>query len=290
MTGSPIAKVSDTAFWVAHYRGLEGERGDALFQDPLAALLAGERGRKIAQAIPGGVFTSWIVVLRTCIIDDFIQRAIADGVDTILNLGAGLDTRPYRMDLPGTLTWIEVDTADIIAFKEEQLRNEVPRCRLTRLRRDLAIKDERESVLAKVNSQSKKFLVLTEGVVPYLSNDDVAALAEELKSLDRVAYWVVDYFSAAAVKRRPRQLQRKMRNAPFKFAPEDWTAFFETHGWRAQELRYFADEAVQRKRPLKLPRWLRLIFAIHSIVRPEQRKAFRTLAGFALLEPTVSDA
>jgi len=136
MTDLPIRKVSDTAFWVAHYRGLEGERSDALFHDPLAALLAGERGRQIAQAMPLGAFTSWVVVLRTCIIDDFIRRAIAEGVDTILNLGAGLDTRPYRMDLPGSLTWIEVDTAGIIAFKEEQLRTEVPRCRLSRLVRE----------------------------------------------------------------------------------------------------------------------------------------------------------
>jgi len=81
--------------------------------------------------------------------------------------------------------------------------------------------------------------VLTEGVVPYLSNHHIAALAEELKSLDRVAYWVVDYFSAAAIHQRPRQMQHKMRNAPFKFAPGNWTAFFEKRGWQVQELRYF---------------------------------------------------
>ncbi|MDE3110116.1 MAG: class I SAM-dependent methyltransferase, partial [Acidobacteriota bacterium] len=44
--------VSDTAFWVAHYRAIEGERPDALFHDPLAGVLAGERGRNIAEHMP----------------------------------------------------------------------------------------------------------------------------------------------------------------------------------------------------------------------------------------------
>jgi O-methyltransferase involved in polyketide biosynthesis len=47
-----IENVSDTAFWVAHHRGLEGERADALFRDPLAKVLAGERGRQIAESMP----------------------------------------------------------------------------------------------------------------------------------------------------------------------------------------------------------------------------------------------
>lgn len=42
MTDTPIENVSDTAFWVAHYRALETKRPDALFHDPLAGVLAGE--------------------------------------------------------------------------------------------------------------------------------------------------------------------------------------------------------------------------------------------------------
>ena len=41
--------VSDTARWVAYYRGLESERPDALFHDPWARRLAGERGRQMAE-------------------------------------------------------------------------------------------------------------------------------------------------------------------------------------------------------------------------------------------------
>jgi O-methyltransferase involved in polyketide biosynthesis len=49
---SPIEDVSDTVFWIAYLRALESQRVDATFRDPFAAQLAGERGRKISQAMP----------------------------------------------------------------------------------------------------------------------------------------------------------------------------------------------------------------------------------------------
>jgi methyltransferase (TIGR00027 family) len=178
VAASLIDSVSDTAFWVAHYRGLEGERADALFQVPLAARLSGDHGKQIARSMPGANFTSWAVVMRTCLIDDYIRFAIDGGVDTVINLGAGLDTRPYRMELSGSLTWLEVDYPAVIALKEERLREEVPRCRLARLAADLANETEREEMLSSANAGARKMLVITEGVVPYLSEGDVASLAE----------------------------------------------------------------------------------------------------------------
>lgn len=46
---------------------------------------------------------AFAMTLRTVAIDRLVQMAIARGVDTVINLGAGLDTRPYRMELPPTL-------------------------------------------------------------------------------------------------------------------------------------------------------------------------------------------
>jgi DNA invertase Pin-like site-specific DNA recombinase len=61
MTDTPIENVSDTAFWVAHYRALETKRSDALFHDPLADVLAGDHGHKIARAMPMPFMTAWAI-------------------------------------------------------------------------------------------------------------------------------------------------------------------------------------------------------------------------------------
>jgi len=74
--------------------------------------------------------TAWAIAIRTRIVDDYIRLALTQGVDAVLNLGAGLDTRPYRMDLPESLLWIEADYPSVIEFKEKPLLNEKARCRL----------------------------------------------------------------------------------------------------------------------------------------------------------------
>jgi methyltransferase (TIGR00027 family) len=279
-----IDDVSDTAFWIAHYRGIENERPDALFHDPLAKRLAGDRGKKIAEAMPRGNFTSWAVVVRTCMIDDFIRFAIAQGVNTVLNLGAGLDTRPYRMNLPATLHWVEADYPHVIEFKEDRLRNETPRCRLTRVELDLANTDERRRMLDTYCTNASKVLILTEGVVPYLSETEAASLAEDLKP--RAAYWIVDYLSAHVVKLRPRRIQEKMKNAPFKFMPDDWVGFFQQHGWRVKELRYLSEEAERLKRPLRFPLWMIVLGSARALFQTKaQREAFKSFYGYAILEP-----
>ena len=266
---------------------MEGQRQDALFHDPLAGVLAGEHGRKIADHMPMSFWTRWSVVLRTCIIDDYIRAAIKAGVDTVLNLGAGLDTRPYRMDLPASVLWIEADYPHVIEFKEERLVNERPRCRLERVKVDLEDAAARRAMLASVDPRAGSLLVLTEGVVPYLSEDDVTALADDLRAMAHVRCWVLDYFSFEASRyRRRNPMMRRLSKAPMKFAPKDWWGFFEVHGWRRTEIRYYMEEAQRRNRPLDMPLWMKLLFRIRGIFLSKQRReAFQKLAGYAVLEP-----
>lgn len=90
-----INQVSDTAYMAAAYRAMETNHSKAIFHDLLAAKLAGDRAKKIIDSVPRQTFIGgWSVVIRTRIIDDFIQGAIVECVHTILNLGAGLDARP----------------------------------------------------------------------------------------------------------------------------------------------------------------------------------------------------
>src|SRR5258708_7211698 len=133
MSARPLLEdVSDTARWVAHYRALESERPNGILRDPFARRLAGDRGRAIAEALPR-LSLEWMIPVRARVYDDLIVETVAGGnVNTVLNLAAGLDTRPYRLLLPADLRWIEADLPGVIATKTEALSNERPNCALER--------------------------------------------------------------------------------------------------------------------------------------------------------------
>jgi methyltransferase (TIGR00027 family) len=281
-----IQDVSDTAFMVAGFRAIETERREPLFRDPLAAKLAGDHGKKILAAVPRAFIGAWSVVIRTVIIDDLIKQAIDEGVDTILNLGAGLDTRPYRMALPKTLRWVEVDYPHVIELKEDRLADEEPRCRLDRIKLDLTDRSARRQFLAETSASATKILVLTEGVAPYLTEADVAELADDLKETEKVRYWIIDYYSPEAIRFGEKARSRFMRNAPFRFAPKDWFGFFDQHGWRPRETLYILEEAERLGRPLPLPFrlrvWVKLVGPFISRARRDRMKRF---AAYVLLIP-----
>jgi len=289
MTETTIKDVPDTAFMAAAYRAIESERREALFRDPLANELAGKRGREIINRLPPqAMMGGWSVIIRTCIIDELIQQAIAQGVDTILNLGAGLDTRPYRMALPETLRWIEADFPHIIEWKRTQLAQEMPCCQLERIALDLADHQARQQLLDDVASRSKNVLVLTEAVTPYLPETAVAALGADLRARAAIKYWIVDYFSPASYEYRRRSgMSRAMKNAPFLFEPRDYFGFFAATGWQPKEVKYFAEEAARLRRPAPLPWHVRLITSMLGILMsPEKRRAMKQYAGFVLFEPS----
>lgn len=287
MNEAPIRNVSDTALMAAAWRAAETDRPDALFRDPLAARLAGGKGRKILDALPKKAFVGgWTVVIRTRIIDDFINDAIVEGVDTVLNLGAGLDARPYRMELPASLRWIEVDQPQLIELKESELATETPRCRLERVKLDLSDVEARQSFLKKIGSGSAKILVLTEAVTPYLSETDVAALGMDLRDMESVSGWIVDYFSPASYEYRRRSgMSRAMANAPFLFEPADYFGFFSRCGWTAKEVRYFAEEAESLGRPAPFPMLIRVLMRILGpLASPERRREMKRYAGMVLFK------
>jgi methyltransferase (TIGR00027 family) len=280
-----IRDVSDTAIWVAQYRAEETARPDALFRDPLAKLLVGERGPAIARDFgTAGAYTAWTLVTRTVIIDEYIQESIVGGVDAVLNLGAGLDTRPYRMELPAILQWVEADFPNIIDFMNEKLAAHTPRCQLQRFAVDLANREARGRFLAEVLPNAKKVLVITEGVIPYLTEQQVGELADDLRKHPRFAFWIGEFFAPQAYRYiRAASNRRQMVNAPFRFLPTDWLDFFAQHGWVKQDLRFSADIAIRfGRRPPPMPWWVRLV--IRFMNQEKVRQSMRA-AGYQLLVP-----
>ena len=234
-TGHYITHVSDTARWTALHRATESARADALFHDPLAQRLAGEHGRAIVANVPRSTRNGWWLIARTKIIDDAIAKAISDGCDRVLNLAAGSDTRPYRLDLPPEFPWIEADLPDLLAEKTQLLADQTPRCRLTRAAVDLADPGARDEFFDEALHGATKALVLTEGLLMYLDDRDVVALSGAI-SRPQVTWWMLEFAGPGLKKMMNKKMAGMLQNAPFKFAPENGLAYFEDLGWRTLDV------------------------------------------------------
>lgn len=252
-----LRNISDTALWVAIYRARETERPDALFRDPFARKLAGERGEQIAQEMQTGQRYEWPYVSRTVRFDQIVSEQVRQGTDMVINLAAGLDTRPYRMDLPSSLKWVEVDLPAMIDYKEEILGEAKPRCVLERVRLDLADVEARRKLFARLGSGSRKALVITEGLLVYLTRDEVTALGHDLATQPSFSDWAIDLCSPGLLKMLQDNLSAlEKAGSPLKFGPEEGPDFFLTSGWKSVEVYSMLKTAAKIKR---LPFGLRLL-------------------------------
>ena len=281
-----VRNVSDTALWVAVYRARESERQDALFYDPYARQLAGERGAAIEKQIgmPG-----WPIVVRTQVLDELILKAVEeDGFDTVLNLAAGLDTRPYRLALPTTLRWVEVDLPAMVEYKREILKDAKCFCRLERHALDMSEPEARRSLFAKVGAAANKVLVITEGLLIYLDETQVKSLAADLRQPAAFKRWLMDLSSPQLLKllaRRHGPNMLKNEDVSFKFAPAEGQEFFRPLGWAPAGFLSLAEEARRLKR-FDIPLPFKIIGALHALIRPGAREQMRRFSGIASFEKT----
>jgi methyltransferase (TIGR00027 family) len=247
---STVRGISDTARWVAYFRARETERADALFRDPYAERLAGEHGFHIANTLQDGNKHEWAWVARTYLFDQFLSRAIQDGADLVVNLAAGLDARPYRMNLPATLQWVEVDLPDIVSYKEHILRDEKPRCRLERIALDLSDMSGRRELFAELDARATKAVVASEGLLIYFTAEEVGSLAKDLADAEHFQTWIIDLASPGQLRLMQRTSGKQLSEvgAAFKFGPLEGPNFFTPHGWECKDVQGMLKTAAQFKR------------------------------------------
>ncbi len=283
-SGDLIRNVSDTASWVAIYRAMESERPDALFQDPFARRLGGERGEAIVRGMHSGRSMAWPMIVRTAVMDEILLRSVAQGARTVLNLAAGLDARPYRLDLPADLRWLHVDLPPMIDYVWGKLAGEQPRCRLEYVAADLTDAAARATVVARAAGDGPA-IVICEGLLVYLESEQVADLARELHAQPQMRWWLIDLASPQLLKMLARRWGKSLQagNAPMRFGPAEGTAFFAPFGWREAEFRSTWDESFRLRRTMR-GAWLwRLLARLSSQARQEEG---RRMSGIVLLERT----
>ncbi len=280
-----LRSVSDTALLVAYHRAMETGRPDALFRDPYAVRLSAGRGEAVAKRLRGGRRLAWSTVVRTVLIDEIVRRLVTEGADTVVNLAAGLDARPYRLALPPTLRWIEVDLPDVIRDKEALLASDKAACAVQRLAFDLSDPSRRREMFARLTEGSHHTVVVAEGLLAYLTPVVVGQLADDVRATPAVLDWVFDLATPAIARRMRRTLGRQLERAgaAYQFAPEEGTRFFTSHGWREAEFQELIEHArrLNRMMPgswvLDVGRWI--------APRRTARMLEKWRAGVVRLEP-----
>lgn len=285
----PIENISDTARWVATYRAMESARRDAIFKDPFAARLAGPEGPQIVSELKRGKSLAWPMIVRTAVFDEMIMDRVSHGgIDTIVNLAAGLDARAWRMPLPASLHWIDVDLPVMTDYKANVMRDEKPVCRYESIATDLTDASARSALFARIDGESTTALVITEGLLIYLTEAQVGSLARDIHSMKCARWWMCDLASAKLLPIMNRSWGQAVAaaNAPFQFAPAQSTAFFEPFGWREVEFRSGLQEAHRLHREMRFAPLWRLLSKFGP---PERREEFRRMSGYVMLERTDPD-
>jgi methyltransferase (TIGR00027 family) len=258
-----MKNITDTAYLVAMYRALESERADALFCDPYARLLAGGKGAMLVEVLGEKERITNAIALRTRLIDEQIEKLVyTKNIDTVVNLAAGLDTRPYRLNLPASLRWIEIDFGEILTEKEQKLIQAKPVCSLERIKLDITDIPERKRLFTEITKNSKQALVITEGLLSYLPESQVASIATDIYEQSKLNWWLFELESANTLQNYDKIYARRIfdqyfasGNKTLLFAPTEGIGFFQKFGWRVAESLCIWKELRRLKREVKLA-WL----------------------------------
>jgi O-methyltransferase involved in polyketide biosynthesis len=116
-----FSPVEQTAFLTAYARALDSRSPRSILEDSLADEVVG----KIDYDFAGiGVLPSVAcqTALRGKMLDDRIRRFVARHPDAVVvDVGAGIDSRVFRVDPPATVNWYSVDLPRVIALRDAVL-------------------------------------------------------------------------------------------------------------------------------------------------------------------------
>ncbi|MER0443555.1 class I SAM-dependent methyltransferase [Streptomyces sp. Edi4] len=252
-----------TAVGVAKVRALETERENALFRDPLAQAFATAGGLvPSAPPLPGDeaarrrrMGLAFSIVIRTKFLDDLLREASASGVRQIVLLGAGMDSRAFRMDWPEGTRLFEVDTSAPLDFKESVLSQERAVARCERITVAVDLRDDWPSALvAAGHDPTAPTAWIAEGLLIYLPEDAVELLLSRIGAQSAPGSWmgltlgsrgVIERFGADA--------------APGSAAtmwvsemPDDPVGWLAGHGWEAHP-HTLRERAAAYGRPISTP-------------------------------------
>lgn len=275
-----VEHISHTAHWMAYVRAVESERANALFHDPYSRKLAGTFGEEAANTIGAVDAIANSIAIRTAVLDRLILETITQhDIDLVLNIGCGLDTRPWRLQWPAQLCWRDIDLPELLQHKARVLENDPPTCRYEAVPANILNLSQRAAALS-LPTDARRALVVTEGLLVYLRPNQVELLAVDLHRQPQCQWWLTDLVGPKVLPILRQVWAPRLPGLRFDFAPVDSPEFFVRTGWREVAFHSAREEARRLKRPMPMSCLARLGLMLGT---PSFREEFRRLAGVAVL-------
>lgn len=186
-----------------------------------------------------------MVVCRKRYIDDKVAEAAVDQAETVVNLGAGFDTRPYRLPALAKVPVWEVDLPENIDAKRSRLRKvfqEVP-AHVTLVPIDFD-REELGAVLASHGyAANTKTFFIWEGVTQYLTETGIQTTFDFLAKVPAGSRLVFTYVRKDFIDGKVfygqeylyKEMLLKDKSWLFGIDPEDVADFLGVYGWHVLE-------------------------------------------------------
>ena len=224
---------------MAAVRAIEHKRPDRLFSDPLAERLVGKE--IIAKVAPSTQDFEErgqpVVVVRTRFFDDFLISSAAS-VRQVVILGAGMDTRAFRLPWHPDTYLYEVDRPDVMQLKESLLDLTPTICHRQVIPIDLR-ESWSEKLLQKGFEPKSPSIWLLEGLLYYLSESDVKTLLQHITNLSAEG----SFLGADLVNEKMRQFSKpkNSQDQKWKSACDEPEKLLAEFGWQTSVVQ-FGDE------------------------------------------------
>jgi methyltransferase (TIGR00027 family) len=133
---------------------------------------------KVRERATPGVVGGFIS--RTRYIDDAVIAAVAEEFDAIVNLGAGMDTRAFRIQGTEDMRYFEMDLPELIEMKKKYIEKNTAGLpeNLSLVPVDFDTQDIGEELQKAGYSPSSRTLFIWEGVTQYITREAIDAVLE----------------------------------------------------------------------------------------------------------------
>jgi len=207
--------ITNTAFYCCGVRMQDSQGASPVCNDTYARRLLGEEGEKLFSLFQSETRANASNVTRHRVIDDIVKQALARNPGlTIILIGAGLDSRAYRMQGGN---WIELDEPQIIQHKNERL----PIAECSNPLQRIPIDHDRETLEEKLRkfATNEKVLVIIEGVFMYLHRETIKTTLATLSRLFPKHDLVCDLMTKGFFEKYSATLHQKLGDmgAEFRF-------------------------------------------------------------------------